>query len=166
MYDVKKQTHLRIYNLKKVLDYFKGRKSMEGEQADLAYEHEIIAPKDNILSHVVWGPLNKSLFMTSDLGNIFKYDIAKKEYIKSERVHEGEIFSIELTPDFTMLITCSRDGTAKLLNRDTFEVWNTYVFKGGPCRSASVSPLYLSRENQKFHMIIAGGQDAKEVAVT
>jgi hypothetical protein len=36
-------------------------------------------------------------------------------------VHRQEIFSISITKDFTMLLTCSRDGTCKLLHPETFD---------------------------------------------
>jgi WD40 repeat protein len=64
-----------------------------------------------------------------------------------------------------MLITCSNDGTGKLINPRTFEVVRIFNY-GKPCRGASISPLYESTDMQKFHALIVGGQDAKEVALT
>ena len=64
-----------------------------------------------------------------------------------------------------MLITCSRDGTAKLLNPRTLEVVREYIFSK-PCRNASICPLYDSADNQKFHVLLAGGQDARDVTTT
>lgn len=80
-------------------------------------------------------------------------------------MHKNEIFSFTLTYDFTMLITCSRDGTAKLLNPRTLEVVRDFAF-GKPCRAASICPLYDAPENQKFHVLLAGGQDARDVTTT
>jgi translation initiation factor 3 subunit I len=35
-----------------------------------------------------------------------------------------------------------------------------------PCRAASISPLFDAPENQKFHVLLAGGQDARDVTTT
>jgi hypothetical protein len=35
-----------------------------------------------------------------------------------------------------------------------------------PCRAAAISPLFDNQEMQKFHVLLAGGQDAREVTTT
>ncbi len=80
-------------------------------------------------------------------------------------VHRSEIFSFTVTYDHTMLITCSRDGTAKLLHPKTLEQIRVFEFVK-PCRAATISPLFDSKEMQKFHVLLAGGQDAREVTTT
>ena len=35
-----------------------------------------------------------------------------------------------------------------------------------PCRAAAISPLFDNPEMQKFHVLLAGGQDAREVTTT
>lgn len=74
-----------------------------------------------MITQASWGPLNKSLYIATDKGRMILYDIEKEEDILTEDVHQKEIFSFVVTYDHTMLITCSRDGTAKLLNPRTFE---------------------------------------------
>ena len=64
-----------------------------------------------------------------------------------------------------MLMTGSRDGYAKLINPDSLRVVREYHY-GKPCRSASISPLFDSDKHQKFHTILAGGQDARDVTTT
>jgi translation initiation factor 3 subunit I len=64
-----------------------------------------------------------------------------------------------------MLITCGKDGAANLLNPRTFEPVRVFNFVK-PCRAASISPLYESTEIQKFHVLLAGGQDARDVTTT
>lgn len=71
-----------------------------------------------------------------------------------------------MSHDFTMLYSASRDGNAKLLHPETFEVVRNYRFGGKPCRTVAVSPLFDSHEFQKFHILMAGGQDARDVALT
>lgn len=64
-----------------------------------------------------------------------------------------------------MLMTCSRDGTAKLLHPETFEEIRNFVYKK-PVRGIAISPLFDDPDHQKFHLVCAGGQDAKDVALT
>lgn len=64
-----------------------------------------------------------------------------------------------------MLITCSRDGMAKLLHPKTLAEVRVFNFVK-PCRSAAISPLFDNTDYQKFHVLLAGGQDAREVTTT
>ena len=71
-----------------------------------------------------------------------------------------------MSHDFTMLFTGSRDGSSKLLHPETFEEIRKYSFGGRPCRAVAVSPLHDSDQWQKFHILMGGGQDARDVALT
>lgn len=93
------------------------------------------------------------------------HDIANDTPRLTSDVHKGELFSFTVTYDHTMLITCGRDGFAKLLNPRTFEPVRVYTFVK-PCRAATINPLYESEDCQKFHCLLAGGQDARDVALT
>lgn len=64
-----------------------------------------------------------------------------------------------------MLMTCSKDGNAKLLHPETFEEIRNFAYRK-PVRGVAISPLFDDHEHQKFHMIAAGGQDARDVAMT
>jgi len=44
------------------------------------------------------------------------YDMEEEGVILRRDIHKNEIFEIKITHDFTMLYTCSRDGTAKMLH--------------------------------------------------
>lgn len=88
-----------------------------------------------------------------------------KEYIHEAQPHKGEIFTLDMTYDYTMLLTGSRDGYSKLIHPEDFKVIKEYHY-GKPCRSASISPLFDSDRHQKFHCILAGGQDARDVTTT
>jgi len=64
-----------------------------------------------------------------------------------------------------MLLTCSNDTFAKLLNPHTLQPYRQYEFLK-PCRGAAISPLFDSEDCQKFHMMLVGGQDARDVTTT
>ena len=93
------------------------------------------------------------------------YNLRDESVELARDVHKHEIFTMTFTRDFVMLFTSSRDGTCKLLHPETFEEIRSFSFKF-PCRNAAVSPLYEAEDNQKFHVLLCGGQDAKDVALT
>jgi translation initiation factor 3 subunit I len=64
-----------------------------------------------------------------------------------------------------MLVTCSLDALALMIHPTTFEVVKTFD-NVKPCRAASISPLYDSEEHQKFHIMIGGGQEARDVTMS
>jgi hypothetical protein len=69
---------------------------------------------------VTWGPLNKSLYYSTDSGKMVLHNLETKTEEASADVHKGDIFSFTVTYDHTMLITCGKDGYAKLLNPRNF----------------------------------------------
>jgi len=71
------------------------------------------------------------------------HDLSSGKTIVEEDVHTNEIFSFTVTYDHTMLITCSKDGSAKLLNPRTLECVRNFKF-AKPCRAAAISPLFDS----------------------
>ena len=96
---------------------------------------------------------------------MFCIDVQSGKTIKEKWAHKHEIFKLHITHDFTMLVTCSKDGTAKLQHPETFEEIRSFDFKK-PVRGVAISPLFDDPEQQKFHLICVGGQDAKDVALT
>lgn len=64
-----------------------------------------------------------------------------------------------------MLFSSSKDGNCKLLHPETFEEVRK-ITSPVPLRCCEMSPLYASDENQKFHVLTCGGQDAKDVTTT
>ena len=83
------------------------------------------------------------MYIATDKGRFIIHDWENDKPIKQAEVHKSEIFSFTVTYDHTMLITCSRDGTAKLLHPKTLEPVRVFEFTK-PCSSASISPLFDS----------------------
>ena len=149
---------MRIYNLKDCIAWGKKEGSPQ-------FVREIKAPRDHVINDVKWGSLDESIYYCTDAGRLIRYDTVRGSLITAGDIHRNEIFSITITKDFTMLFTSSRDGTCKLLHPETFQEIRSYQFDF-PCRNAAVSPLYEAEENQKFHVLLCGGQDAKDVTTT
>lgn len=156
--DIKRESFIRIFNVKDTLEHGKKDGCCE-------YVHQIKAPKDHVINDVKWGPLDETVYYCTDKGRLLRYDLDEECLTKVQDVNKHEIFSLTFTKDFVMLFTCSRDGTCKLLNSETFDEIRSFDFKY-PCRNATVSPLYDADDNQKFHVLLCGGQDAKDVATT
>jgi translation initiation factor 3 subunit I len=154
LYEFDKKSYIRIFNLHDCLT-----------QTTPPVVHEVSTTQDVTFTNVVWGPKNESLIVCTNRGLVMSYDIGLGAFIKEETVHRGEILSLCLTYDYTMLMTGSKDGFAKLLHPETFKTIREFHY-GKPVRSATISPLFDNDKHQKFHMITAGGQDAKDVTTT
>lgn len=133
VYDHSKRSYVRIYDFKAALN-----KNADGEK-------EIQGPQDHIITQASWGPLNKTLYVSTDKGRFLIHDIENEKVLVQADVHKSEIFSFTVTYDHTMLITCSRDGMAKLLHPKTLQPVRVFDF-GRPCRNAAISPLFDSQD--------------------
>jgi WD40 repeat protein len=136
---------IKIYNTSDALQW--GVKPKDGDKVEYPKpEFEIKAPRDHVINSVKWGALDKILYYATDKGRLIKYNLEEKKAELIKDVHSSEIFSVEITKDFTMLFTCSRDGFCKLLHPDTFDEIRKFNHEF-PVRNVAVSPLYLAEEN-------------------
>jgi len=112
--DSMKESVIRIYNFKDALAW--GNK-----EGLLKSEREIKSPIDHIINDCKWGPLDNSVYYCTDQGRLIHYffDGSSKNVIMD--VHRDSIIKLTVTRDFTMLFTCSKDTTCKLLNPKTFD---------------------------------------------
>ena len=154
VYDHNKRSYVRIYDFKSALL----GKNTEGEK-------EIVGPLDHIITQASWGPLNKTVYISTDKGRFLIHDIESDKVVVQSELHKSEIFSFTVTYDHTMIITCGKDGHAKLIHPKTLVPVRVFDFVK-PCRNACISPLFDSTDLQKFHVLLAGGQDAREVTTT
>ena len=132
----------------------------------MKHDFQLNGPLDHIVNKAVWGPLDKSIYYGTNQGRLIHYNLEKKEIITVQHPHKSaEILNMTITHDFTMLFTCSTDGNCKLLHPETLTEIRNFRFEF-PVRDAQISPLYEAEENQKFHVMLCGGQDAKDVTTT
>jgi len=118
-----------------------------------------------MLTSVVWGALDKCLYASTNTGKVYCHDVQSGKEMFSARMHTTEIFSLFMSHDFTMLVTGSNDGTAKMLDPNSLKEIRSFNY-GKPCRSVVLSPCFDDPVHQKFHILTAGGQDAKDVTTT
>ena len=113
---------MRIYETKKVIEWGIKKDSPNGPE----YTQQIKAPKDHEINCVRWGPLDKTIYYCTDRGRLIHRDIEEDCIIQARDVHRNEIFKVNITHDFTMLYTCSRDGTCLLLHPETFDIIRSF----------------------------------------
>ncbi|CAI8492561.1 hypothetical protein ACO0OL_003660 [Hanseniaspora opuntiae] len=106
---------------------------------------------------------DKYLFATTDDGHLLRYDfeaVLKGDFTKREniRIHKGVIRDIQFSQDKTYLITASRDRFSKLIDVESLKVMKSYE-NMHPLNTAAITPL-------KNYVLIAGGQNAKDVTTT
>ena len=144
-----RDSFIRVFNTQDALEWGKQKGAPQ-------HAFEVKGPKDHQINCVKWGALDKTLYYCTDGGRLLRYDIGQGKVIKAQDVNKHEIFTISITRDFTMLTTASRDGTSKLLHPETFDEIRSFEFKF-PCRNAQISPLFESKDQQKFHILLCGG---------
>jgi translation initiation factor 3 subunit I len=159
MYVNAKITYIRIYDMAAVLSAgISSENTPKPTKEFTAATHEYTC--------AAWGPLNKTLYVATKTGKVQTVEVSSGRVTNEVQVHGSEIYMLTISHDFTMLFTSSRDGTSKLLHPEHFDEIRCYSFDGKACRAVAVSPLHDSQQFQKFHMLMAGGQDARDVALT
>ena len=130
----------------------------------------IIESSTNKFTSAKFSDINKKLFVSKEDGSMDIFDINDKNQCFSKKLHNDAILDFDFSPIHDFIITASKDGQAHIINTDEFQIINTF-FPEKPTRSLNAckfSPLFsLEDENMsKFHAIIAGGQESKDVTTT
>ena len=158
LYEHEKKSSIRVFDFEDILK--------RGDISEPAKSvGQIDGTKDFSYNYAVWGPLNKTIYVATNTGKVMIFDVSNGKCIKKKSVHKDEIFQLQMTHDYTMLTTSSRDGDAKVLHPETLDEVRVFNYGQKPCRSAQISPLFDDRDHQKFHIAIAGGQEARDVAM-
>jgi translation initiation factor 3 subunit I len=115
--------------------------------------------QDSTPVKTLWGYNDETIISGNDNGNLYIWDARGLQLLhKDTSSHDKIINDMQLSKDKTMLITASKDKTAKLF--DSVDLNPLKVYKSQvPVNSAMISP----RAN---HVVVGGGQDAKDVTTT
>lgn len=122
-------------------------------------------------SKVKWGPFDETLVSIFDEGTVAIWDAASGKQLQLFQAHASAVTSMNFDSDRTLMITSSKDHTCKLWAMDSvddggqLECVKTYK-SDRPLNDACISPLYNNPDNEKMHLLMAGGQDAKDVTTT
>jgi len=82
---------------------------------------------------------NKDVFIGTESGNIYILDSKTDKIVKSVKVHQGKINSLEISSDGKNLITASNDKTSKILSISDLSVEKDFKFNEAVI-SANLSP--------------------------
>ena len=111
------------------------------------------------VTHAIWAPLSDYILTGHLDGKVAKFDAKSGEQVEAvEGAHTKEITDIQLSPDGTYFITCSRDRTARLWDVETLQEMKVYSTQT-ELNSACITP-------GKPYIILGGGQDAMSVTTT
>lgn len=110
------------------------------------------------ITSAIWGPYEDYIITGHEDGRICHYDYKNGETLNDIYEHSKQINDLQLSLDMTMLISASKDTTAKLFDCNSLKHMKTYKTER-PVNSAALSPLLE-------HVVLGGGQEAMEVTMT
>mmetsp|Transcript_35757 Transcript_35757/g.115935 ORF Transcript_35757/g.115935 Transcript_35757/m.115935 type:complete len:338 (+) Transcript_35757:48-1061(+) len=115
---------------------------------------------------VKWGPFDETLVSIFEEGYIIIWDAVKGAKIHQIDAHKGPVTGINFTEDRMLMISCSKDMSAKLWTMDDeYQLVKSFE-TDRPLNDAAISPLYNAEKDPKYHILMGGGQDAKDVTTT
>ena len=106
----------------------------------------ILIPNKDKVSKMRWFDLGKSIIATSEKGEIYKYDYESEKLLLQKKIHDNIIMDMDISPKEELIITASKDGKAKVLNPDTFDIMSE-LFPQNPVRNINAcifNPLISS----------------------
>jgi translation initiation factor 3 subunit I len=131
---------------------------------------KILIPDKDKITKTKWFDLGKSLISTSEKGVLYKYDYETERLLLNSKIHDNLIMDMDTSPKEELILTASKDGKAKVINPDTFEIMSE-LFPQNPVRNINAcrfNPLISSEDESKikYHAFIAGGQESRDVTTT
>lgn len=114
---------------------------------------------------VKWGPFDETLVSIFEEGTIIIWDALKGNQIKLLNAHKGPVTGLNFTEDRMLMISSSKDQHCKLWAMDDYDLVKTFE-TDRPLNDAAISPLYNAEKDPKYHILMGGGQDAKDVTTT
>jgi translation initiation factor 3 subunit I len=114
---------------------------------------------------VKWGPFDETLVSIFEEGTVIIWDADSGRKLNVIDAHKGPITSMNFSEDRMLMITSSKDQCAKLWAMDEHECIKTYE-TDRPLNDVAISPLFKAEKDPKLHILMGGGQDAKDVTTT
>jgi len=120
-------------------------------------------------SKVKWGPYDESIISIFEEGQVIMWDSESGRKLYTIGAHHSPVTGFNFDRDRMLMITCSKDTTAKLWALDEGEPELVKTYKTDrPLNDAAIYPLVgcQGETEPKYHVLLGGGQDAKDVTTT
>lgn len=117
-----------------------------------------------------WINLNANIVSAREDGTIQLYDVNNGRTVLDKKIHADVIMDMDISRKEELIMTASKDGKANIIDPDTFDIIHT-LYPQEPSRNLNacvISPLFSHNDpnEQKFHGIVAGGQEARDVTTS
>ena len=152
-----------------IIDFYKFD-DLLSKQKNVKPLKSITIPNNDKITKTKWCDLGKVIIVSSETGILYKYDYNTTKLLLDKKIHDNMIMDLDISPKEELIMTAGKDGKAKILDPDTFDVMSE-LFPQSPVRNINAckfSPL-ISEEDEKkvkYHVFIAGGQESREVTTT
>lgn len=110
------------------------------------------------ITSMLWGALDETVITGHENGSMRIWDLRTAKELYSVNDHTHVINDMQFSSDGTMLVSASKDTTAKLFDSESLMCLKTYKTER-PVNSAAISPILE-------HVVLGGGQEAMEVTTT
>lgn len=117
---------------------------------------------------VKWGAYDETLISIFEEGTVIIWDSSSGKQMYLVSAHHAPVTGMNFSEDRLLMITSSKDQTAKLWAMDGDrepEMIKCYK-TDRPLNDAAISPLFTDQDRPKYHVLLGGGQDAKDVTTT
>ena len=141
-------------------------KEITSEKYEDAYQpndKRTLIKSDVAYTKGAWGYLNRTIVLGNSKGNIDIFEVSTGTLIQTTKPHLESVTELRFSPDFTLLVSSSRDCYCNIYDPQTMKIIRIYNAQR-PLNSAIISPLVTSE--QKYHAIIGGGQEIRDVTTT
>lgn len=116
---------------------------------------------------VKWGAYDETVVSIFEEGTVIVWSSETGKQLSLISAHHAPVTSMNFSEDRMLMVTSSKDMHVKLwaMDQEKPELIKTYK-TDRPINDAQISPLYDAEEKPKYHILMGGGQDAKDVTTT
>jgi translation initiation factor 3 subunit I len=113
---------------------------------------------------------NEHLVASREDGVLELIEYSTGNILKQSQVHKEIIMDFDISKREEIILTASKDGKSCVIDPNSFDVIHT-LHPQDPTRnlnSCKVSPLFSqgNEEEEKYHAVVAGGQESRDVTTT
>jgi translation initiation factor 3 subunit I len=160
------KSQIDVYNLSEILSAPSDSKSIITALKPL----KSFSPSGSKYVMSKWINLNTNLLSTREDGVLELMNYQTGDIVKQAQVHKETIMDFDVSKKEEVIITASKDGKSCIIDPDSFDVIHT-LYPQDPTRnlnSCKISPLFSlgNEEEEKYHAIVAGGQESRDVTTT